>query len=335
MICDIMTTGGPRLGHHMHMRALVLNKELSFHADYPIPAPKTGEALIRVTHAGICNTDLELVKGYMGFRGVPGHEFVGRVERSPVKKMLGQRVVGEINIPCGTCSFCRRKMGNHCADRTVLGIFNKDGAFAEYLTLPLQNLHVIPDSVSDEEAVFVEPLAAAFEILKQVDIKPSDRVCVLGDGKLGLLVAQVLSFRSRKLVAAGNHPENLSILEEIGISTREGESLQERAYDLVVDCTGARTGIDTALKLVRPGGRIVMKTTVAKKASIDLNRLVVNEVALIGSRCGPFDDAIRAIKRKEVELCTLISCTFSIDEGVHAFRHASRRGVLKVIIQMD
>ena len=285
--------------------------------------------------AGICNTDLEITKGYMGFRGIPGHEFVGIVEECDKKNIIGKRVVGEINLGCGTCSYCKNQMQNHCPNRSVLGIMNKDGAFAEYLTLPFKNLHFVPDAVSDDEAIFTEPLAAAFEIMEQVDISHRDRVCVLGDGKLGLLVAQALSTTNCRLVLVGHHRENLSIMEEIGIKTRLSCSLEESGFDIVVDCTGSYSGIESALKIVKPGGKIVLKTTVAKKRSFDLNHVVINELSLIGSRCGPFKPAIDAIKSRSVDLYPLISNTFSIDDGKRAFQIASGKGVLKVILRID
>lgn len=317
------------------MRAIVFNDSLEFLKDYPVPERKKGEALVKVTRAGICKTDLEITKGYMGFRGIPGHEFVGIVEECDKKNTIGKRVVGEINLGCGACPYCKNQMQNHCPNRSVLGIMNKDGAFAEYLTLPVSNLHFVPDSVSDDEAIFTEPLAAAFEIMKQVDIGPRERVCVLGDGKLGLLVAQALSTTDCRLVIVGHHRENLSIMEEIGIKTRLSFSFEESGFDIVVDCTGSRSGIESAIKITRPGGKIVLKTTVVKKSSLDLNLIVINELSLIGSRCGPFIPAIDAIKSRSVDLYPLISDTFSIDDGIRAFQVASGKGVLKVILKID
>jgi threonine dehydrogenase-like Zn-dependent dehydrogenase len=317
------------------MRALFFDGKLQFLTDYPVPQRKKDEALVRVTRAGICNTDLEIMKGYMGFRGVPGHEFVGVVTECDKKRMVGRRVVGEINLGCGSCEYCRRQMQNHCPSRSVLGIVNKDGAFAEYLTLPVGNLHVVPDSVSDDEAVFTEPLAAAFEILEQVDIDAGNRVCVLGDGKLGLLVAQALSMSGCKLVLVGHHRENLSMMEEIGIRSELSSSFEESGFDTVVDCTGSRSGIEAAMKVARPGGKIVLKTTVARKSSLDLNHVVINELSLIGSRCGPFKPALDAIKSRSVDLYPLISDIFSIDDGERAFQVASRKGVLKVVLRID
>jgi threonine dehydrogenase-like Zn-dependent dehydrogenase len=317
------------------MRAIVFKKELQYLTDYPIPRPQNDEALIRVTHAGICNTDIEIIRGYMDFNGVLGHEFVGIVEKCDKNNLIGKRVVGEINIGCGVCSYCIKGMNNHCQKRSVLGILNKDGVFAEYTTLPAGNLHTVPDSISDEEAVFVEPLAAAFEILKQVKIRSSDKVCVLGDGKLGLLVAQVLSLTGCNLVVVGNHLEKLSILDEIGIKAMLASRFKEKEFDMVVDCTGSRSGMDKALRIVKPRGKIIIKTAVAKKGQLDLNQIVVNEISLIGSRCGPFPDAIRAIESRQIDLFPLISDSYSLENGIKAFQYATERGVLKVILKVS
>ena len=316
------------------MQALVFNKKLRYVKNYPLPDPGADEALIRVTLAGICNTDIEITKGYMGFKGIPGHEFVGRVERCDSKALTGKRVVGEINLGCGTCSYCRIHMENHCPRRSVLGIVNKDGVFAEYVTLPLRNLHRIPDSISDEEAVFVEPLAAAFEILEQITISSSDKVCVLGDGKLGLLVAQVLAATGSNPIAVGKHREKLSLLEAKGIRTQLHSLFEGKDFDIVIDCTGSPSGINTALKIVRPGGTIVLKTTLAKKSQIDLNYLVINEIRVIGSRCGPFPAAIKAIRSRKIDLRPLISGVFSLRDGVRVFQNEMSENALKVLLRM-
>jgi threonine dehydrogenase-like Zn-dependent dehydrogenase len=315
------------------MRAIVFDEKLRFRNDYPDPEPQNDEALVEVLCAGICATDIEITKGYMAFRGVPGHEFVGEVERCSDKGLLGKRVVGEINIGCGTCSLCKGGEKNHCTERTVLGILNKDGAFADFLVLPQRNLHTIPDSISDEEAVFVEPLAAAFEITRQVKIGPGHRVCVLGDGKLGLLVAQVLNLTGCCPITVGRHAEKLKILENMDIETRLGK-VDEKAFDVVVDCTGSPKGFDTAVSLVRPRGTIVIKTTVAWRQTYDLKRVVIDEIRVIGSRCGPFPPAIKALEEKKVNVRPLISRTFPIEQGLEAFGYAQRKGVLKVILKM-
>ncbi len=316
------------------MRALVFDKELRYVKNYPVPEPGADEALIRVALAGICSTDIEITKGYMGFKGIPGHEFVGRVEKCSNKALTGKRVVGEINLGCGTCSYCRNHMQSHCPRRSVLGIVNKDGVFAEYVTLPVRNLHPIPDSISDEEAVFVEPLAAAFEITEQMSISSADKVCVLGDGKLGLLVAQVLSATGCNLITVGKHREKLSLLEQRGLRTRLRSLFEEKDFDIVVDCTGSLSGMKTALDIVRPRGTIVLKTTLAKKSQIDLNYLVINEIRVIGSRCGPFPKAIQAIKSGKIDLHPLISGVLSLKDGTRVFQHGTSRYALKVVLRI-
>jgi len=317
------------------MRAIVFDDRLEFRTDYPVPQRKENEALIRVTHSGICNTDLEITKGYMKFRGILGHEFVGVIEQCDQKNAIGNRVVGEINIGCGVCSFCRNNNSSHCSHRSVLGIKDKDGVFADYIILPLANLHTVPDHISDEEAVFTEPLAAAFEIFEQVNIKSSDRVCVLGDGKLGLLVSQALAASNCDLTVIGHYEEKLAILGKLGIKTSLSFSYEEHEFDIVVECTGSRSGIDTALNIVRPKGKIILKTTVAEKDSFNLNRIVINEISLIGSRCGPFKPAIQAIKSGAIDLLPLISKIYSLDDGLKALKYASEKGVIKVILKMS
>ena len=316
------------------MRALIFNGNLEYKTDYPLPKPGKSEALIRVTHAGICNTDIEITKGYMGFNGILGHEFVGVVEECGKKYLVGKRVTGDINIGCGTCPFCRNRMQNHCPNRSVLGILKRDGVFAEYTTLPVKNIHRIPDSVSDEEAVFIEPLAAAFEILEQVNVLSSDRVCVLGDGKMGLLVGQVLSATGCDLTVVGKHREKLSILEEIDIKTGLVFNFKGKEFDVVVDCTGSQAGMERALGIVKPRGKIIIKTTVAKRGYLDLNRVVVNEISLIGSRCGPFSPAIDAIGSRKIDLYSLISDKFDLKDGLTAFQNAKRKDALKIILKM-
>ncbi|MDP6625731.1 MAG: alcohol dehydrogenase catalytic domain-containing protein, partial [Nitrospinota bacterium] len=261
------------------MRALYFDKKLCYRTDYPEPQPKCNEALIRITMAGLCNTDIEIMKGYMDFQGVPGHEFVGTVEKSEEKKWEGKRVAGEINIGCGVCSYCLSRMRNHCPNRSVLGILKKDGVFADYITLPVRNLYMIPDSITDEEAVCIEPLAASFEISQQVNIKPNEKVCVLGDGKLGLLAGQTLSLTGCDLTVVGHHKEKLSILNKKGINTRTDKDINDK-FDFVVDCTGSSSGLNKALSLVKPKGKIILKTTVANREPIDLNYLVINEIDL-------------------------------------------------------
>ncbi|MBI5643428.1 MAG: alcohol dehydrogenase catalytic domain-containing protein [Deltaproteobacteria bacterium] len=317
------------------MKALIYDGRLEYTSRYPAPEMGEGEALIKVRYAGICATDIEITRGYMGFKGVPGHEFSGVIEDASLKGLIGERVTGEINLSCGSCYYCDRGMRTHCANRSVLGIFKRDGAFAEYLTLPVENLHALPDSISDEEGVFVEPLAAAFEILDQIDIGRDKNVCVLGDGRLGILVAEVLSLTGCVLIAAGHSREKLSILEARGIKTAPGTEGLKKEYDIVVDCTGRGEGLREALKLVRPRGTIVLKTTVADRTGADLNAVVIDEITLIGSRCGPFKPAIRALAEKAVDVEPLVSRVFPVEEGVEAFEFAKRKGVIKVLLKVS
>lgn len=321
------------------MRALYLDKTLTFRDDYAVPVPPPDEALVRVRLAGVCNTDLELVRGYLSFRGVPGHEFVGVVdhcESAPV--WVGQRVVGEINAACGQCVTCRANRPTHCPHRTTLGIAGRDGAFAEYLCLPAVNLHRVPDSVTDEDAVFVEPLAAACEITQALHIMPTDRVAVLGDGKLGLLCAQVLQLTGCDLLAFGRHQESLGILAKRGIHTMQNQAGHAQAdlpglFDLVVEATGTPEGLATARHLVRPRGTIVLKSTYHGAVEANLTMAVVDEVSLVGSRCGPFEPALRLLAQKLVDVSSLVRARYRLSDGLAAFERAGQRGTLKILIE--
>ncbi len=316
------------------MKALVFDKRLRFVPDHPDPAPSPGEAIVRVTLAGICNTDLEITRGYMGFSGIPGHEFVGVVERAPDAALVGKRVVGEINCACAKCRLCRRGLRRHCPNRTVLGILGRNGAFSERLALPVRNLHVVPPEIPDEEAVFAEPVAAAFEILEQLPpLNRRDSVAVLGDGKLGLIVAQVLSTARARMLAIGKHADKLKILRQLGIRTARLNRLPNESFTIVVDCTGSPSGFELAARLVRPRGTIVLKSTVAAAASLNLAPLVVNEVTVIGSRCGPFPPALQALRARKVVVRPLIAAVYPIEEGLAAFRRASRKGALKILLK--
>ncbi len=331
------------------MRALVFrNNVLTLEKNYPLPDLLSGEALIRVVMAGICNTDLEITRGYLAFEGVPGHEFVGIVEAvhegpgaSPPTYLIGKRVVGDINAACHRpdCAYCRQNMHTHCPDRTTLGIVNRDGAFADYLILPVANLHVVPDNVSDEEAVFAEPLAANFEMLEQVHIKPTDRVVVLGDGKMGQLAVQVLALTGCDVTMVGKHEDKLALAAQRGIQTRrlgEVEGSQPVAtasrVDLVVECTGSAQGLELAMRLVRPRGTIILKSTVADKSTLDMAPIVIDEIRVQGSRCGPFSPALRALSQRTVDVRPLISARYSLDEAIAAFEYAGQKGVLKVLV---
>jgi len=316
------------------MKALYFDGQIRLVTDYPRPRKSKGEALVRVLKAGVCNTDLELMKGYMDFRGVPGHEFVGVVEEAEDAALVGRRVVGEINCPCGTCQMCLAGKGNHCPERSVLGITGRDGAFAEYLMLPEQNLHVVPDEVSDDEAVFVEPLAAAFRILEQVPVQEDDTAVVLGDGKLGLLVAQVMATKATKVLLVGRHEEKLRIAQQLGIDTQiEGQAPDIKSR-FVVDCTGSLDGLRKAIQMAGPEGTVVVKSTVAEQSTLPMAQVVVNEVTLVGSRCGPFEPALEALRRKSVLVQPLITGRCSLDGGVEALKEAAQRHSLKIVIDV-
>lgn len=314
------------------MRALVYDRAIRLVTDHPTPTPAADEALIRVTLAGICNTDLEITRGYVDFKGVLGHEFVGIVERAPSASLIGRRVIGEINCACGTCPRCRAGLPSHCSNRTVLGIAGRDGALAEFVALPERNLHLVPDSVTDDQAVFVEPLAAALQVLEQVHIRPTQRVAVLGDGKLGLLVAQVVALTGARVTAIGHHRDKLDVLSRLGIATSMAEQLGNETADVVVECTGRPEGLALARQLVRPRGTVVLKSTFAGSVQSDFSRMVVDEVALIGSRCGPFEASLRLLARGLVEVKPLISAVLPLDQAEAAFERAGASGTLKVLV---
>jgi threonine dehydrogenase-like Zn-dependent dehydrogenase len=318
------------------MRALVFDKTLSFHPRRPEPPTTAGDSLVRVRQAGVCATDLEIVKGYMNFRGVLGHEFVGEVVSSPNKDLIGQRVCGEINVVCGRCDLCLSGLSNHCRNRSVLGILDHDGAFAEFLRLPAINLHPLPKTVDDDAAVFVEPLAAAFQILKQVPIDSRKWVTVLGDGRLGLLVAQVLRDAGCPVRVIGKHPQKLALCEKWQIRARAlADIVPRHDQDIVVDCTGSAAGLEFAMQMVRPRGTLVLKSTVAAGKSLNLAPLVIDEINLIGSRCGPFREAIRALAEKRIDVASLIHRRMKLEQGVEAMELAGRPGVLKVLVTVE
>ncbi len=294
-----------------------------------MPVPPPGEALIRVLMAGICNTDLEIARGYMGFQGTPGHEFVGVVEACEDPAWVGRRVVGEINCGCGACDDCRRGDPRHCMARTVLGILGRDGTFAEYTRLPLRNLHAVPEALPDELAVFTEPLAAACEILEQVPVTSETRVLVLGDGKLGSLCGQVLHATGARVLVCGHHPRKLGLLRQAGLDTTD--TLPEgRGWDVVVEATGTEAGLLTALSRVRPRGTVVLKTTVAQPSTIHLAPIVIDEIRVVGSRCGPFAPALESLGR--IDPRPMVDATYPLPRAREAFEHAARAGALKVLI---
>ena len=318
------------------MRALVFDQTLAFRPRHPEPAEAGGDTLLRVRSAGICATDLEITRGYMGFHGVLGHEFVADVVSSPNAELIGQRVVGEINIVCGRCDLCLSGLSSHCRNRSVLGILNHDGAFADHVRLPAANLHVVPRAVDDDQAVFVEPLAAAFQVLKQIKLDGKKWVTVLGDGRLGLLVGQVLRNAGCPVRLIGKHPDKLALCERWSIRSRPLSDIAPRHdQDVVVDCTGSASGMELAMAMVRPRGTIVLKTTAAAGKPINLAPLVIDEINVIGSRCGPFREAIRALAEKTVDVVSLIHRRMRIEQGVEAMDLANRPGVLKVLLTME
>ncbi len=316
------------------MRALYLGDDgLELRADYPQPFVGSDEVKIRVLKAGICSTDLELTKGYAEFRGVPGHEFVGRVEQGAGPEWEGRRVVGTINLGCGSCPACVGSGPEHCPHRTVLGIVGKDGAFAEFLSLPVTNLLEVPDGVSDDEAVFTEPLAAALRIREQIAVRPSSRAAVVGPGRLGLLIAQVLSLAGTRVIVLGQRPASLELPRRLGLEVGLVEEGEDDGFELVVEATGNEVGLAASLRLVRPQGILVMKSTFHGAATVDLNKLVVGEIQVVGSRCGPFEPALELLGRRAVEVKPLIDGEYRLDEGLAAMEHAAQPGVRKILMR--
>ncbi len=317
------------------MRGLWLeNQQLSYREDLPVPKVVAGSALIRVLVAGICATDIEMLKGYYPYVGVPGHEFVGVVVAAPDDpSWVGQRVVGEINIVCGDCDACRRGDRPHCFQRQTLGLQDADGAFAEYLLLPVRNLHRVPASILSEDAVFIEPLAAAAQILNQVSIQPQDRVLVIGAGRLGLLVAQVMATTRSVLRVVTRRSSQDEILAAWGIESVRKDQLRFGDWDVVIEATGSVAGFQLAQEVVRPRGTIVLKSTYVEPMVINFSRVVVNEINLIGSRCGPFPPAIDLLSRKKVKPGLLLRGQFSLADGVKAFEQALKPGSLKIIMR--
>lgn len=316
------------------MLALVFDGEAVLRKDYPAPKVGEDEALVGVHTAGVCSTDLEMLKGYMDFRGVLGHEFVGHVVEGP-KGWQGKRVVAQINCVCGRCRMCKSGLSNHCPNRTVIGIDGRDGVFAEYVSLPVGNLHEVPVAVSDTEAVFVEPLAAAFQIARQVRFAPSDRVVVLGDGRLGQLIVRVLRLHVSELVLVGKHPSKMEAAQKVGADTVALADFRPSAEaDVVVDATGSPSGLELAMRAVRPRGTIVLKSTYADRGACNLAPVVIGEITIVGSRCGPFADAIDALAHRRVDVSGLVSDRFALSEAVCALRTANKPDSIKVLIDV-
>ncbi len=317
------------------MQALFLeNGRLQYTTDYPKPNPQADEALISITLAGICSTDLEIVKGYVpNFRGILGHEFVGVVEACADDQWVGQRVVGSINIGCQQCADCAKDNIAHCPNRQAVGIHNHDGAFADYLVLPTTNLHIVPDTVTDETAVFTEPLAAALRIREQVEVKPNDKTAVVGPGRLGLLIAQVLAQAGGDVTVLGRRPESLALPAKWGLNTGVANNFADNSFDFIVEATGNEAGMATSLRLLRPRGTLILKSTFHSQANIDLTKIVVSEINLVGSRCGPFAPALRLFAQNQIDTQSLISATFPLQNSQSAFKQAAQSGVHKILLQ--
>lgn len=321
------------------MKAIVFDNGLKLDKNYPKPVPQKGEALIRVTMAGICNTDYEITKGYMGYVGVLGHEFVGIVEdvNSEDKSLVGKRVVAEISYGCDKpdCEWCAKKNYRHCPDRHTLGIWRKDGCFAEYMTMPAHVLFEVPQNVPDEQAVFVEPLAAACEISEQLHIEPMQKVVVLGDGKLGLTTALALNAQNLDVLLVGKHQNKLDIAKAQGVETKLlNEFKIEKKYDVVVEATGTASGFETSMSLTKPRGVLVLKSTVATGKELNLAPVVIDEITVLGSRCGQFPPALRLLKNNRIDFKPFISGIYNIDDAIEAFEANKSKETLKILIKM-
>lgn len=313
------------------MQALRFDKQLSLE-DVSVPEFNSGQALLKIRLAGICNTDLELVKGYMGFSGTLGHEFVAEVVEGATE-LVGKRVVGEINVACGHCDYCERGIKSHCRNRNTVGIDRHDGAFAEYMTLTTDNLHIVPNHITDTQAVFTEPLAAALEILEQIEITANDRVVVIGAGKLGMLCAQVIHQTDANLSVIVRHEKQANLLKNWGIHPVKREDIKNSQATIVVDCTGSESGFSDALDIVQPRGTIILKSTYAGLPSANLTQIAVDEITLIGSRCGPFTKALNYLEKGLIEVESMVEATYPLSDGLDAMRFASQKGMLKVLLR--
>ncbi len=318
------------------MKALVFDNGLKFDENYKKPIPAKGDALIKVNTVGICNTDYEITKGYMGYKGILGHEFTGVVEQAENKNLIGKRVVGEINCGCGNCEWCAQGLERHCFNRSTLGIWKREGCFAEYVCLPEKNLLEIPENVSNEEAVFVEPLAAALEILEQVHIPPYKKVIVLGDGKLGLIIALALNAAGLDITLVGKHEEKLSLAKAQGVKTQLLNELKiEKAYDFVVEATGSISGFESSLALTKPRGTLILKSTIAASKEFNLAPIVIDEITVVGSRCGQFAPAMRLLESKRIDVKPLISDIYPFEKSIEAFERNKEKSSVKVLVKID
>lgn len=322
------------------MRAVVFDESLKLDKNYPKPVPQEGEALIKVSVAGICNTDYEITKGYMGYKGILGHEFVGVVEdvNGADNSWVGKRVTAEISWGCGdpNCEWCAKKNYRHCPNRHTIGIWKKDGCFADYITLPTNILFEVPDNVPDEQAVFTEPLAAACEITEQLHIEPMKKVLVLGDGKLGLTTALALNAQNLDVMLVGKHQNKLDIAKVQGVKTKLLQDfIPEKIYDVVVEATGTALGFETSIALTKPRGILVLKSTVATGKELNLAPIVIDEITVLGSRCGQFPPALRLLKNNKIDFKPFISGIYSVDNAIEAFEANKQKDTLKILIKMD
>ncbi len=316
------------------MQALYLtNGRITYHTNYPKPTPKADEALIRIRLTGICSTDLELVKGLKNFEGVLGHEFVGVVEEAEATEWIGKRVVGTINIGCRSCNICLADGPEHCSDRTVLGIIGKDGIFADYATLPICNLLPVPDDIPDETAVFTEPLAAALRIREQVAVRPTAKVAVVGPGRLGLLIGQVLALGGTAVTMLGRRQESLQLPAKLGLSVGLANDFADNSFDFVVEATGNEAGFAHSVRLVRPQGLLILKSTFHGLAKADLSALVVDEITVVGSRCGPFHPALQLLSKKAIDVRSTIEKEYRLADALEAFAHAAQPGTRKILLR--
>lgn len=318
------------------MQAIEFQNQLHYRTDYPQPTAKPGEALIKIKLAGICATDLEIVKGYAGYKGVLGHEFVGIVEKTGSAEdnaWLGKRIVGSINLPCYRCQNCLKQQTNHCQQRQVLGIRNKQGAFADYITLPIANLYQVPEQISDQSAVFTEPLAAACRILQQITIDDKLKIAVLGAGKLGLLIGKVLSVNYADIIMLGRSEQSLKQAHYWGLKTGQAQQFSDNHFDIVIEATGNAQGFEQALRLTKSQGTLILKSTFASPNPIDLTKVVVSEITLLGSRCGPFDQALKLLQLNLIPVETVIDGEYHFKNAIAAFDYAAQPGVKKVLLK--
>lgn len=321
------------------MKALVYDEDLKLVKDYPNPVLGENEVLIKTIMAGICNTDYEITQGYMGYKGVIGHEFVGRVVDVGCKvdkNLINKRVVGEINCACEECDMCHKNLQRHCPNRSTLGIYKKNGCFSEYFTLPWQNVIEISSNVDDITATFTEPLAAAMEILEQVHIKPDSKVAILGDGKLGLCISLVFSAMNINYIHIGKHKEKLQITKDLGNKVMMLDEISEKdkkSFDVVIEATGSTGGFNTSASLVKPRGILVLKSTIAAKEGLNLAGIVVDEITIVGSRCGQFKPILKILEKQKINVKPLVSAIYNVDDFEEAFKKNSQKNVIKVLVK--